>query len=135
MMCTREETRLEIERALKKNNETRDAQFDNKLSKNNQKIFEHINKVVAHNTTAPDTKREIEALKKGCNTRDTTTALIKQKMEDIEEKVNSIEKKLDDLIEKLDERHASKWTENAMIWLFMLVGGLVVTAIVTNVLK
>lgn len=56
-------------------------------------------------------------------------------MEDIEEKVNSIEKKLDDLIEKLDERHASKWTENAMIWLFMLVGGLVVTAIVTNVLK
>lgn len=91
--------------------------------------------MVAHNTTAPDTKREIEALKKGCNTRDTTTALIKQKMEDIEEKVSSIEKKLDDLIEKLDERHASKWVEKVLIWAGTIIGTAILGALVALVLK
>lgn len=134
-MCTREEVRIEIERALKKNNETRDAQFINKLEKNNQKIFEHINKVVAHNTTAPDTKREIDALKKDCSTRDTTTALIKQKMDEIEKKVNSIEDKLDDLIEKLDERHASKWVEKVLIWAGTIIGTAILGALIALVLK
>lgn len=130
-MCTREEVRLEIERALKKNNETRDAQFINKLEKNNQKIFEHINKVVAHNTTAPETKREIDILKKDCSTRDTTTALIKQKMDEIEKKVNSIENKLDDLIEKLDERYAPSWVRNIIIW----AGGIIGTSLIMYVIK
>lgn len=74
-------------------------------------------------------------MKNECNARATSIALTNQKMGDIEKKVNSIETKLDTLIEKLDGKHASKWVENAVIWVGIMVGGLVLTAIVNNVLK
>lgn len=125
-MCSREEVREEVEKALTKNNEYRDSQFDLKMSKNNEKIFTHIQKVLAHNQTAPETKKELECIKKECVARGTSIALTNQKMEDIEKKVDNLDKKVDLLLEKLDKKYAPMQSWTLMKWFGGIFGGSII---------
>lgn len=132
-LCSREEVRAEVEKALLKNNELRDSNLLNKLSENNEKIFNHINSVLRHNTTAPSTKKELDCIKEECVKRGTSIALTNQKMEQIEEKVdilikNDIDrnKKMDLLLEKLDKKYAPMQSWTIMKWFGGIFGGSII---------
>ena len=43
--------------------------------------------------------------------------------------------KMEKVIEKIDSKYASKWTEKAWTWLFITVGGVIVVALLTSILK
>ena len=122
-MCTKEEVRIEVKKALIENNKLRDLNLDNKLGKLSENIFAHIQKVLAHNTTAPSTQRELDCIKRECVARGTSIALTNQKMEQIEEKVDNIDKKVDLLIEKLDKKYAPMQSWTIMKWAGGIFGG------------
>lgn len=116
----------EIKTAFKENNIIRDLNLENKLAKNNEKIFTHIQDVLKHNQTAPETKRAIEGIKSECVARGTSIALTNQKMTDIEKKVDSMDKKMDQIMEKLDKKFASKWVEKGAVMLITIAVGAIV---------
>lgn len=141
-MCSREEVRVEVEKALAKNNELRNINLENQLGKLSEKIFTHIQKVLKHNKTAPETKQAIEGIKSECVARGTSIALTNQKMADIEKKVDKVDQKLDNLdskmdamIDKMDQRYAPMQSWTIMKWAGMIFGAIIIGALAKLIIK
>lgn len=116
-MCTREEMRVEIDKALSNNNKIRNMNLENQLGKLSEKILNNINE------STPETERAIEGIKSECIARGTSIALSNQKMADIEKKVDKVDKKIDSLdvkidnmMERLDTRYAPMASWRLMQW-------------------
>lgn len=132
-MCTKQE----VQEVISENNKLRDAQFDLKLEKklneNNDKIFQHISKVLSHSTPSPKTAASIECIQRECNARATSIALTNQEMKNIKTKVDSIEETVNGLNEKFDlilqannKKFAAKWVEKGAVMLITIAVGAIV---------
>lgn len=139
-MCTREEVRIEIDKALSNNNQIRNMNLENQLNKLSEKILDNIKQ------TAPDTTKAIEGIKTECAARGTSIALSNQKMADIEKKVDKVYYRMDEFDKKQDENFEKimkelkdnyapiqAWT--IMKWAGGIFGAIVMGAIARLIIK
>jgi len=132
-MCTREEVKLEIERALTENNKVRNLNLENNLQRQKEEIINHINKIVEDGKAIPT--RKIDRIQSECVKRGLGIATMNEKISNMEKKIDGIiEKheehieKLDAILERLDRKYAPKWVEKAMITVITLICTSVVIA-------
>lgn len=144
----------ELKQALRENNKLRDLNLENQLSKLRESIFDHIQDVLSHNTTAPTTEAELNKIKSECSVRATTIALLGQSTTSMKEDLNELKKDnkeikqlLNDLLQKENKKYApmASWTimkwmggiffSALILWLFDRWFNLPVVNVVTEVAK
>lgn len=68
-------------------------------------------------------------------TKDTEIELIKNNSKYMTDKIDGISDKLDKLIDQIETKYAGKWVEKVLIFIWSIVGGSLISAIMYLVIK
>lgn len=121
-----------VHETLKENNTLRDAQFDLKLAKNNEKIFEHIQSVLKHNDTSPKTMEEINKINNTCNLRGAQIVNMGDDMLEIKATVKEIKKTVESLLTKTDKRYSPMAAWTIIKWTGSIIGGILLGSAIAH---
>lgn len=81
-MCTRQEVKEEVIKALTDNNSQRNTNLDNKLHKLKMEIFDNTSDLISRIKTTPETRAILDQMRENCTKTTTEYNIITTKMQD-----------------------------------------------------